>query len=28
VNNDIVILRYAEHCLVYDELTGDEGSDG
>lgn len=25
VNNDIVILRHAEHCLVYDELPGDEG---
>lgn len=25
VNNDIVILRHAEHCLVYDELTGNEG---
>lgn len=25
VNNDIVILRHAEHCLVYDEPIGDEG---
>jgi very-short-patch-repair endonuclease len=24
VNNDIVILRHAEHCLVYDELTGND----
>lgn len=25
VNNDIVILRHAEHCLIYDEPIGDEG---
>lgn len=25
VNNDIVILRHAEHCLVYDEPIGDDG---
>jgi very-short-patch-repair endonuclease len=25
VNNDIVILRHAEHCLVYDEPILDEG---
>lgn len=25
VNNDIVILRHAEHCLVYDEVISDEG---
>ncbi len=25
VNNDIVILRHAKHCLVYDEPIGDEG---
>jgi very-short-patch-repair endonuclease len=25
VNNDIVILKHAEHCLVYDEPIGDEG---
>lgn len=25
VNNDIVILRHAEYCLVYDEPIGDDG---
>jgi AbiJ-like protein len=25
VNNDIAILRHAEHCLVYDEPIGDAG---
>lgn len=25
VNNDIVILRHAEHCLVYDEPIGEDG---
>jgi very-short-patch-repair endonuclease len=25
VNNDIVILRHEEHCLVYDEPIGEEG---
>lgn len=25
VNNDIVILRHAEHCLVYDEPIGQDG---
>lgn len=25
VNNDIVILRHAEHCLVYEEPIGDDG---
>lgn len=25
VNNDIVILRHAEHCLIYDEPIADDG---
>lgn len=25
VNNDIVILRHAEHCLVYDDTIGSDG---
>lgn len=25
VNNDIAILRHAEHCLVYEEQIGDDG---